>query len=128
MEYISVDEAIAANDRIFGIMFCAFVAFAALVLVAAIIYEKRRDRKAAQAFDEAVEEAENHIRAKYEKKRRSTLTFRLWQDEKLLREKTERDLLTVTEERDEARKELANLKQDAAACPAFGTVSRRGAI
>lgn len=128
MEYISVDEAIAANDRIFGIMFCAFVAFAALVLVAAIIYEKRRDRKAEQAFDEAVEEAENRIRAEYERKRRSTLTFRLWQDEKMLREKKERDLLTVTEERDEARKELANLKQDAAACPAFGTVSRRGAI
>lgn len=128
MEYISVDEAIAANDRVFGIMFCAFVAFAALVLVAAIIYEKRRDRKAAQAFDKAVEEAENCIRTEYEKKRRGTWTFRLWQDEKRKRETAERDLLTVTEERDAARKELANLKQDAAACPAFGTVSRRGAI
>lgn len=127
MEYITIDEALAANDRVFGIMFCLFVAFAAAVLVAAIIYEKRRDRKCAHAVDEAVEEAENRIRAEYEKKRRSTWTFRLWQDEKRKRETAENALLTVIAERDEVKKELADLKTDAANCPAFGTVSRRGA-
>ena len=126
-EYIPVNEASAANDRVFGIMFRLFVAFAAAVLLAAILYEKRRNRKAAQEIEERVKEAKNSIRAEYEKKRRSTLTFRLWQDEKMMRETIEAELLTVIAERDEAKKQLSDLQTDAANCPAFGTVSRRGA-
>lgn len=127
-EYIPVNEAIAANDRVFGIMFCLFVAFAAAVLLAAILYEKRRNRKAAQEIDERVEEAENRIRAEYEKKRGSTWTFLLWQDEKRKRIAAENDIVTVTAERDEAQKKLANLERDAAACPAYGTIGKRGAV
>lgn len=128
MEYITIDEALAANDRVFGIMFCLFVAFAAAVLLAVILYEKRRNMKAAQEIEERVEEAENRIRALYEKKRRSTWTFRLWQSEKQKRETAESALLTVIAERDEAKKQLADLKADAAACPAYGTIGKRGAI
>ena len=126
-KYIPVNEAIAANDRVFGIMFCLFVAFAAAVLLAVILYEKRRNRKAAQEIEERVEEAENRIRAEYEKKRRSTWTFRMWQDTRRELETVQKELSEKTSENVELKKELDNLKKDAAACPAFGTVSRRGA-
>lgn len=128
MEYITIDEALAANDRVIGIMFFLFVAFAALTMLGVILYERRRNRKAAEEIEEAIEEAENRIHAEYEKKRRSTWTFRMWQEEKRKRETAESDLLIVTAERDEAQKKLANLESDAAACPAYGTIGKRGAI
>lgn len=127
MEYITIDEALAANDRVFGIMFCLFVAFAALTMLGVILYERRRNRKAAEEIEEAIEEAENRIHAEYEKKRRSTLTFRLWQDAQRELETVQKELAEKTSENVELKKELDNLKKDAAACPAFGTVSRRGA-
>lgn len=127
-DYIPKSEAIASYDRVIGAAFLLFIAFAALTLIAVILYEKRRDRKAKQEIEERVEEAEKRIRSEYEKKRRSTLTFRLWQEEKRKRETAESDLLTVTAERDEAQKKLANLESDAAACPAYGMIGKRGAI
>ncbi len=127
-EYIPVKEAIAAYDRVIGTAFLLFVAFAALTMLGVILYERRRNRKAAEEIEEAIEEAENRIHAEYEKKRRSTWTFRLWQSEKQKRETAESALLTVIAERDEAKKQLADLKADAAACPAYGTIGKRGAI
>lgn len=126
-DYIPVNEAIAAYDRVIGTAFLLFVAFAALTMLGVILYERLRDRKAEQEIEERVEEAENRIHAEYEKKRRSTLTFRLWQDAKRELETVKKELSEKTSENVELKKELDNLKKDAAACPAFGTVSRRGA-
>lgn len=127
MEYITIDEALAANDRVIGVMFLLFVAFAALTMLGVILYERRRNRKAAEEIEEAIEEAENRIHAEYEKKRRSTWTFRMWQDTRRELETVQKELSEKTSENVELKKELDNLKKDAAACPAFGTVSRRGA-
>lgn len=125
-EYITVDEAIAANDRLFGVMFIVFVAYAALVLLAVMLYEKRRNRIAAENAEVMEKEVEKRIRREYEKKRKSTYTFRLWADTKRKLDTTEKELAETAAERDDYRKQLEDLKQTAAACPAYGTVGKRG--
>lgn len=125
-EYITVDEAIAANDRLFGVMFLVFVAYAALVLLAVMLYEKRRNRIAAENAEVMEKEVEKRIRREYEKKRKSTYTFRLWADTKRKLDTTEKELAETAAERDDYKKQLEDLKQTAAACPAYGTVGKRG--
>lgn len=125
-EYITVDEAIAANDRLFGIMFLVFVAYATLVFLAVMLYEKRRNRIAAENAEVMEKEVENRIRKEYEKKRKSTYLFRLWADTKRKLDETENELAETAAERDDYKKQLADLKQTAAACPAYGTVGKRG--
>lgn len=125
-EYITVDEAIAANDRLFGVMFLVFVAYAALVLLAVMLYEKRRNRIAAENAEVTEKEVEKRIRREYEKKRKSTYTFRLWADTKRKLDTTEKELAETAAERDDYKKQLEDLKQTAAACPAYGTVGKRG--
>lgn len=125
-EYITVDEAIAANDRLFGVMFLVFVAYAVLVLLAVMLYEKRRNRIAAENAEVMEKEVEKRIRREYEKKRKSTYTFRLWADTKRKLDTTEKELAETAKERDDYKKQLADLKQTAAACPAYGTVGKRG--
>ena len=125
-EYITVDEAIAANDRLFGIMFLVFVAYATLVFLAVMLYEKRRNRIAAENAEVMEKEVENRIRKEYEKKRKSTYLFRLWADTKRKLDETENELAETAAERDDYKKQLADLKQTAAACPANGTVGKRG--
>lgn len=125
-EYITVDEAIAANDRLFGVMFLVFVAYAALVLLAVMLYEKRRNRIAAENAEVMEKEVEKRISREYEKKRKSTYTFRLWADTKRKLDTTEKELAETAAERDDYKKQLEDLKQTAAACPAYGTVGKRG--
>ena len=125
-EYITVDEAIAANDRLFGVMFLVFVAYAVLVLFAVMLYEKRRNRIAAENAEVMEKEVEKRIRREYEKKRKSTYTFRLWADTKRKLDTTEKELAETAAERDDYKKQLEDLKQTAAACPAYGTVGKRG--
>ena len=125
-EYITVDEAIAANDRLFGVMFLVFVAYAVLVLLAVMLYEKRRNRIAAENAEVMEKEVEKRIRREYEKKRKSTYTFRLWADTKRKLDTTEKELAETAAERDDYKKQLEDLKQTAAACPAYGTVGKRG--
>lgn len=126
MEYITVDEAIAANDRLFGVLFLVFVAYAALVFLAVMLYEKRRNRIADENAEVMEKEIEERIRKEYEKKRKSTYTFRLWADTKRKLDATENELAETAKERDDYKKQLADLKQTAAACPAYGTVGKRG--
>lgn len=125
-EYITVDEAIAANDRLFGVMFLVFVAYAVLVLLAVMLYEKRRNRIAAENAEVMEKEVEKRIRREYEKKRKSTYTFRLWADTKRKLDTTEKELAETAAERDDYKKQLDDLKQTAAACPAYWTVGKRG--
>lgn len=125
-EYITVDEAIAANDRLFGIMFLVFVAYAALVFLAVMLYERRRNRITDENAEVMEKEVEKRIRKEYEKKRKSTYLFRLWADTKRKLDETENELAETAAERDDYKKQLADLKQTAAACPAYGTVGKRG--
>ena len=125
-EYITVDEAIAANDRLFGIMFLVFVAYAALVFLAVMLYERRRNRITDENAEVMKKEVEKRIRKEYEKKRKSTYLFRLWADTKRKLDETENELAETAAERDDYKKQLADLKQTAAACPAYGTVGKRG--
>ena len=125
-EYITVDEAIAANDRLFGVMFLVFVAYAVLVLLAVMLYEKRRNRIAAENAEVMEKEVEKRIRREYEKKRKSTYMFRLWADTKRKLDTTEKELAETAAERDDYKKQFEDLKQTAAACPAYGTVGKRG--
>ena len=126
MEYITVDEAIAANDRLFGVMFLVFVAYAALVFLAVMLYERRRNRITDENAEVMEKEVEKRIRKEYEKKRKSTYLFRLWADTKRKLDETENELAETAAERDDYKKQLADLKQTAAACPAYGTVGKRG--
>lgn len=125
-EYVTVDEAIAANDRLFGIMFLVFVAYAALVFLAVMLYERRRNRITDENAEVMEKEVEKRIRKEYEKKRKSTYLFRLWADTKRKLDETENELAETAAERDDYKKQLADLKQTAAACPAYGTVGKRG--
>lgn len=125
-DYIPIDEAIAANDRLFGIMFIAFVAYAILVFLAVTIYEKRRNRIALENAENMKKKVEKRVRKEYEKKRKSTYTFRLWVETKKKLDATEKELAETAAERDDYKKQLANLQQTAAACPAYGTVGKRG--
>ena len=125
-EYITVDEAIAANDRLFGIMFLVFVAYATLVFLAVMLYERRRNRFTDENAEVMEKEVEKRIRKEYEKKRKSTYLFRLWADTKRKLDETENELAETAAERDDYKKQLADLKQTAAACPAYGTVGKRG--
>ena len=125
-EYITVDEAIAANDRLFGIMFLVFVAYAALVFLAVMLYERRRNRITDENAEVMEKEVEKRIRKEYEKKRKRTYMFRLWADTKRKLDETENELAETAAERDDYKKQLADLKQTAAACPAYGTVGKRG--
>lgn len=126
MEYITVDEAIAANDRLLGIMFLAFVAYAILVFLAVTLYEKRRNRIALENAENMEKKVEKRIRKEYEKKQKSTYTFRLWAETKRKLDATEKELAETAAERDGYKRQLADLKQTAAACPAYGTVGKRG--
>lgn len=125
-EYITVDEAIAANDRLFGVMFLVFVAYAVLVFLAVMLYERRRNRITDENAEVMEKEVEKRIRKEYEKKRKSTYLFRLWADTKRKLDETENELAETAAERDDYKKQLADLKQTAAACPAYGTVGKRG--
>ena len=125
-EYITIDEAIAANDRLFGIMFLAFVAYAILVFLAVTLYEKRRNRIALENAENMEKKVEKRIRKEYEKKQKSTYTFRLWAETKRKLDTTEKELAETAAERDDYKKQLEDLQQTATACPAYGTVGKRG--
>lgn len=124
--YITIDEAIRSNNIVIGIAVLALVLIAAAAWMGVIALERKQQARARKL----TKKAEDKIRAEYEEKlhQKGVEMTGKWLDALTAQHNAETQAKHWKEMYDALKKEHDDLKRDAANCPAYGTVGKRGNV
>lgn len=122
--YITIDEAIRSNNIVIGIAVLALVLIAAAAWIGVIALERKQQDRARKL----AKKAEDKIRAEYDTKlhEKGVEMTGKWLDALNAKHTAETQAAYWKDRYDALRKEHDDLKRDAANCPAYGTVGKRG--